>query len=259
VSAPAAWKGAGWELLPEVPLDPPTNVALDEILLEEVAAGRRPPTLRFWRWTRRAVIIGRFQSLRNEVDRDAAAAMGVEVVRRISGGGAMLVEPDMAITYSLYFPVSFVAGMSIQDSYAASDSWAVSALNDAGVAARYVPLNDIACDEGKIGGAAQSRRRDCVLHHVTIAYEMNPADMVRVLRIGREKLSDKGTPSAAKRVHPLRRQTDLPREAIVARMQDAFAASFGLEPSGVSAAEAGQAEDLVRTKFALESWTADIP
>src|SRR6266513_2495323 len=78
-----------------------------------------------------------------------------------------------------------------------------------------LPLNDIASAEGKIGGAAQARKPGVVLHHTTIAYEMNPDEMLRVLRIGREKLSDKGIASANKRVSPLRRQTDRSREAIV--------------------------------------------
>ena len=43
-------------------------MALDEVLAREVAAGRRPPTLRIWEWSAPAVVIGSFQSLRNEVD-----------------------------------------------------------------------------------------------------------------------------------------------------------------------------------------------
>src|SRR5262249_54386506 len=151
----------------------------------------------------------------NEVDEEAACRMGVTVVRRISGGGAMFVQPDAAITYSLYLPEDLVQGLSMRDSYAALDNWAVEALCRLGVEAWDAPLNDIACAHGKMGGAAQARRRRVVLHHTTIAYEMDNDEMRRVLRIGRERLSERGTPSAAKHVHPLRRQTDLPRAAIV--------------------------------------------
>lgn len=129
------WRDYDWQIIDTPPLSPAMHLALDEVLAQEVAAGRRGPMLRFWEWERPAIIIGAFQSLRNEVDLDAASALGVEVVRRVTGG--------------------------------------------------------------------------TVLHHVTMAYDMDAEKMVKVLRIGREKLSDKGTVSAVKRVDPLRSQTGL--------------------------------------------------
>ncbi|HET8628000.1 MAG TPA: biotin/lipoate A/B protein ligase family protein [Thermomicrobiales bacterium] len=253
------WRGAGWELIAETPHDPDLNLALDEVLTRRVGAGLRPPTLRFWGWARPAVILGRFQSVRNEVDLDAARELGVQIVRRISGGGAMFVEPGQAITYSLYLPESYVDGLSFADSYAALDAWVVDGLRDLGVDAWYAPLNDITSAEGKIGGAAQARRARAVLHHTTIAYEMSPERMLRVLRIGREKLSDKGITSAAKRVSPLRRQTNLPREAIVAHLIARFRARFGLADGALTPEDLADAERLVREQFATERWTFDLP
>ena len=253
-----AWKNAGWSVIEETPLSPTVNVALDEILLEQVADRQRGPTLRFWAWASRGVILGRFQSLKNEVDLAAAAEMGVVVVRRISGGGAMFVEPAKAITYSLYFPDSLVKDMSIVDSYAFCDSWVVDGLNDLGVPAFYRPINDISCDEGKIGGAAQSRRGGAVLHHTTIAYEMNPADMLQVLRIGREKLSDKGTLSAAKRVSPVARHTGKTRDEVYAALRETFIARFGGTPAVIDSASLAAAERLAESKFADPAWTAAL-
>lgn len=250
---------AGWHLLPEVELPPALHVALDEVLTTEVGAGRRPPTLRFWAWAAPAVIIGRFQSFRNEVDEAAARDMGVAVVRRLSGGGAMFVQPGSTITYSLYLPDRLVEGIAIRDSYELLDRWAVDVFRELGVDAWYQPLNDITSAEGKIGGAAQARRPGVVLHHTTIAYEMNPTEMLRVLRIGREKLSDKGITSAAKRVSPLRRQTDLPRETIVARMVDGFQSRFGLTPQTLTSEELDAAKQLVMARYGTAAWTRDLP
>src|SRR5919205_472974 len=73
-------------LYPEEALPLLLNMALDEVLTERVGAGTRPPTLRVWGWSGRCVVLGRFQSVRNEVDEEAAARHGVEIVRRISGG-----------------------------------------------------------------------------------------------------------------------------------------------------------------------------
>jgi len=252
-------RSIGWELLPEHSASPAMHVALDEVLLAEVAGGRRPPTLRFWAWASPAVIIGRFQSLRNEVDMDGSRAMDGVVVRRMSGGGAMLVQPNSTITYSLYLPDSHVQGISIRDSYGLLDRWVVEVFQELGVNAYYQPLNDITSPEGKIGGAAQARRPGVVLHHTTIAYEMNPDELLRVLRIGREKLSDKGVPSADRRVSPLRRQTDLPREEIVAKLVEGFRSRFGLGATTLRDEELKAAERKVAEKYGHDAWTRDLP
>ena len=204
-------------------------MALDEVLVERVGAGRRPPTLRIWGWSAPCVVLGRFQSVRNEVDEEAAARHGIEIVRRISGGGAMFIEPEGAITWSLYAPESMAAGMTFAESYRFFDAWVVDALRELGIDAWYAPLNDITSTAGKIGGAAQARRGGAVLHHTTMAYDMNLPLMLEVLRVGKEKLSDKGVTSADKRVAPLRQQTNLPREAIIEHMVEQFRRRFGLE------------------------------
>jgi lipoate-protein ligase A len=255
----SGWNDHDWQLLHDVPQSPALHMALDEVLTDEIAAGRRAPTLRVWEWASPAVVMGRFQSLRNEVDADGARRHGIEVVRRISGGGAMFIEPGNTITYSIYAPQSMVDGLSFQEAYAFMDAWVLAALGELGIEAWYQPLNDIASKAGKIAGAAQARRGGAVLHHVTMAYDIDAAKMLEVLRIGREKLSDKGTASAAKRVDPLRSQTGLPREAVIARMIDTFRARHGLGDDTLRADELARAETLAADKFATAAWTAIVP
>ena len=257
----SSWRDHDWRLVYEEPQEPALHMALDEVLAGEVATGRRPPTLRIWEWAAPAVIIGSFQSLRNEVDMDQARRLGITVVRRISGGGAMLAEPGKTITYSLYAPGSLVAGMSYAESYAYLDDWVIGALTgDLGLNVWYQPLNDIASPQGKIGGAAQKRLTGgTVLHHMTMAYDMDPATMTSVLRIGREKLSDKGIPSAAKRVGPLRRQTRLLRAEITDTLIEHFRRRHGLTRGSLTAGELCAARELARAKFTSSRWTARVP
>jgi lipoate-protein ligase A len=92
-----------------------------------------------------------------------------------------------------------------------------------------------------------------------MSYDIDADKMVEVLRIGREKLSDKGTRSAKKRVDPLRRQTGLAREAVIGRMIDSFRGRYGLTDGKVTAEELNRAEELARTKFGSEEWTARVP
>ena len=261
----ALGKATGWhdhvfDVIPPVTLDPAMHVALDEVIAHEVAAGERPPTLRFWDWDRPLVVIGSFQSVRNEVDPDGAARHGIEVVRRVSGGGAMFMEPGNTITYSLVVPSSLVEGLSFERSYSFLDDWVIGALADIGVHAHFVPLNDIASDKGKIGGAAQKRfASGAVLHHVTMAYDIDADKMLEVLRIGREKLSDKGTKSANKRVDPMRSQTGMTRGAIIESFIASFTRAHRTTPATYSEAELSAAKELVEAKFATPDWTHRVP
>lgn len=254
------WRDHAWHLVHAEPQAPALHMALDEVMLDDVAAGRRPPTLRIWEWAGSAVVMGRFQSLRNEVDAEAAHRHGIEVVRRISGGGAMFIEPGNTITYSITAPMTLVEDMSFEQAYEFMDQWVIEALGGLGIKAWYQPLNDITSSAGKIAGAAQARRRGAVLHHVTMAYDIDAVRMLEVLRIGREKLSDKGTASAVKRVDPLRSQTGLAREAVIEHMVETFRARHGgLVRDALRADELARAQALARDKFATAEWTALLP
>ncbi len=253
------WRAYDWQLIAAEPTEPHMNLALDDVLTRQVGKGLRPPTLRIWGWNRKCIVLGRFQSVRNEVDEANAARHEVQLIRRISGGGAMFIEPEGAITWSIYAPEAMVAGMSFADSYAFFDGWAVEALRGLGVDAWYEPLNDITSSGGKIGGAAQARRGGAVLHHTTMAYQMNIPLMMEVLRIGQEKLSDKGIKSADKRVGPLRQQTELPREVIIDAMVGSFRDQYGLESGALSPEEIAEANELVEERFGTREWVYFLP
>ncbi len=249
-----------WQLLRGPALAPVQQMALDQVLAEAVGAGTRGATLRIWEWQSPAVVIGSFQSVRNEVDTAGAERYGFEVVRRISGGGAMFIEPQSAITYSLYAPAELVQGMSFAESYAFLDEWVIIALRELGIDARYVPLNDIASPAGKIGGAAQKRLgTGAVLHHVTMAYDMDGDRMTEVLRIGREKLSDKGVKSANKRVDPLKSQTGLTRDEVIETLLGTFRSLNRLTDGEITAEETARVEQLVAEKFSTDDWIQRVP
>ncbi|AJE32809.1 biotin/lipoate A/B protein ligase [Corynebacterium humireducens NBRC 106098 = DSM 45392] len=248
-----------WQIIRPGPLPTQVNVALDEVMLNQVAAGERGPTLRFWEWEDRATVIGSYQSYVNEVDPAGVEKHGIEVVRRISGGGAMFMEGGNCITYSLYVPESLVAGLSYEDSYAYLDQWVLGALARHGVNAWYEPINDITSDGGKIGGAAQKRRRGAVLHHATMSYDIDADKMMEVLRIGKVKLASKGLRSAKKRVDPLRRQTGASREEIIGTMAAEFTNRYGAEPASLSEEDLAAAHALVAEKFGTEAWTHHVP
>ena len=256
----ATWTDFDWQVVDDRAVSPLMNLALDEVLTQRVGEGARTPTLRIWEWDRSAVVIGSFQSYKNEIDPAGAEKHGFDVIRRISGGGAMLMGAGQIITYSLYAPASLVAGLTFADSYAFLDDWVLHALHSVGVEATYQGLNDITSPQGKIGGAAQKRLANGgILHHATLSYDIDGEMMTEVLRIGREKLSDKGTTSAAKRVDPLRSQTGMARREII----DAFITQFekftGATRGSITDDEYAAAEELVRTKFSTDAWLHRVP
>ena len=239
-----------WTLLPRPALGAFEQMALDEVLLDRVGRGERGPSLRFWKWTERALVLGSHQAVANEVDLAAATAAGFLVARRMSGGGTMICEPGGTITYSLYLPEAMVAGLSFVASFAHLDSWAVAGLCSIGVPAAYRPINDIVSPAGKIGGAAQARRRGAVLHHTTIAYDLDPALVPRLIRIGRDRVSARGVRSAEKEVSPLSRFTDLAQKDVEA----ALAAQLSTSPGELPAEELAAARELAASKYATPEW-----
>ncbi|WP_257202447.1 lipoyl protein ligase domain-containing protein [Corynebacterium cystitidis] len=248
-----------WEIIHPGPLPTVMNVALDELLMEQVESGQRGPTLRFWEWDDRATVIGSYQSYVNELQPAGVAEHDVQVVRRMSGGGAMFMEGGNCITYSLYVPKELVSGLSYEDSYEFLDRWVLAALAEHGVNAWYVPINDIASDGGKIGGAAQKRKGKTVLHHVTMSYDIDADKMMEVLRVGKAKIADKGIRSAKKRVDPLRRQTGAPREEVIETMKTTFTNRYGAKPAELSQEDYDAAQQLVDTKYSTDQWTHRVP
>ena len=218
------WPTLHLNVVHDKPRDPAEQMTLDEQWAREVASGQRRPTLRMWEWSAPTVVIGRFQSLYDEVNLKQAKREGVSVVRRCTGGGAMFIEPGNTITYSLYAPMSFVEGFTVAESYRLCDQWLVRALSGLGLNVRFSGLNDIASQHGKIGGAAQRRfppvgqGSGSVLHHVTLAYDIDAEKMGRILNVSQVKLSDKAVRSAIRRVDPMRSQTGKSRVEVISHL-----------------------------------------
>lgn len=249
-----AWRDFDWELLPAPPLGVHQQLALDELLLRDVAAGARPPAFRTWSWTQPALVLGSHQSVLNEVDEEAAADLGYRLARRLSGGGTMVCGPGSVITWSIYAPEQLVSRLSFVESYRALDGWVVSLLRELGVDAGYRPINDICCPAGKIAGAAQARRRGHVLHHVTMAYRIDPELVPRLIRIGRPARAEHGVRSAEKQVAPLGTLIDLPLARAVEALETRFAELSGGAAGVLGPALLAEAEALAAAKYAAAEW-----
>ncbi len=246
-----------WRVINEGKYSEPMHQAIEEVLTNKIDEGEIQPTLRFWYRENTSIPMGRFQSYRDEVQQDYVDENGIEVVRRITGGGAMFSEPGNVITYSIYVPRDEVDG-DIEKSYQELDKFAVRALNELGVAAEYKPLNDIEHPEGKLGGAAQTRKGNAVLHHTMMSYDLNTKRMLKALRIGKEKVSDKAIKSAEKRVSRISDHTDHSREEVVQKLIEKFTENKNWEEGSLTQEEIEEAKKLAENKFSTEEWNKQL-
>ncbi len=255
-----SWDDIDFEVIHGPSVAPVINVALDETLVADVAAGRRKPFMRIWEWNGPQIVMGSFQSYENEINQEGIEKHGITVSRRISGGGAMFMEPGNCITYSLVVPTALVDGLSFEDAYPFLDQWVLEALGKVGVEATYIPLNDISSDKGKIGGAAQKRfANGYMLHHVTMAYDIDAIKMNECLRIGKEKIRDKGLRSAVKRVDPMRSQTGMEREAIIEVLKDHFLEKYAGVEGALTEEDLQVAQARADEKFSSPEWVYRVP
>jgi lipoate-protein ligase A len=166
------------------------NMGLDEALLESVSQGNSPPVLRLYGWNPPAVSIGYFQGIEEEVDLAACKSHGFDVVRRISGGGAVFHQAEL--TYSLIIPAAHpLAGQSIRESYETFCSGIINALALLGISSQFAPVNDVLTEGRKISGNAQTRRMGCILQHGTILLNLDVELMFELLRAPSEKIRGK--------------------------------------------------------------------
>lgn len=246
-----------WRLINEGRYSEPMHHALDQVLTEKLKNGDIRPTLRFWYRENASVPLGRFQAYCDEVEHEYVQEEGIEVVRRITGGGAMFAEPGNVITYSMYIPEEKVSS-DIERSYQELDRWAIEALREIGLDVEYVPLNDIEHEDGKIGGAAQLRRGDAVLHHTMMSYDLNTRRMLKALRIGKEKVSDKAVKSAEKRVSRISDHVDHSREEVIESMIQKFKEEYGGEEGSLTDEELEEARKVAEEKFCDEDWNMKL-
>jgi lipoate-protein ligase A len=228
-------------------------MALEEALVEGVAAGG-PPTLRFWRWEPSAATVGRFQDVDAEVDLEYAHLHGIDVVRRMSGGGAVYHDRGGEFVFSLTVPEDVLPG-GVPRVYDVVLGRVSEALATFGLEARVKDGNNLMVGDRKVSGNSQRRSRGTVQVHGTVLVEADEDAMFSVLRArAGQPAPGRATPS---RHHPVAGLADL-CDASYEELYDAVRTALlaGEPATGTSwtEAELGTAEDLVRTKYSDDRW-----
>ena len=175
------------------------NMAVDRALLVANSERKIPPTVRFYTWDPPAISIGYFQSLSEEVNIKKCDELGVDYVRRITGGGAVFHEDEL--TYSIVIPENHPQiPKNIIESYNRICGAIIKGLKNLGIDSNYIPINDIVSGGQKISGNAQTRKLKTVLQHGTVILDVDVEKMFSLLLVPNEKIRDKMIADVKKRV-----------------------------------------------------------
>ena len=253
-----------WRLLGLDTYDAYTNMAIDEAICRLRSQGKSPNTIRFYRWKPSAVSIGYFQIVTQEVNLDECARLGFDVIRRMTGGGAVYHAFEGEVTYSVIVNEDHRRiPKDIIQSYELICGGIVNGLESLGIHAEFRPVNDIDVGGRKISGNAQTRRWGVVLQHGTILLDTDARKMFTVLRVTQEKISDKLIKSVEDRVTSIRRETgkNLSFEEVTEALKKSLPAALGVEtfPGSLSEDEKELARQLIEEKYSKKEWIFERP
>jgi len=228
------------------------NMALDEAIAEAVSFRVAGPTMRFYGWKPAAVSVGRFQKIEEVVDLEGCKRLGVDVVRRSTGGGAVF--HDREITYSVICPEDIMPA-DINEAYREIGGMIVNALKFLGIEGTFEPINDVLVNGRKISGSAQSRRKGIFVQHGTLIYDLDRVKMFSVLKVPKDKLDAHSLVDPAERVTSVREQKKVPWEYATAAMANAFIMNRQWYSGDLTQDELARAELIAKARYANDEWT----
>jgi len=256
-----------WRLVREEARPGPMCMALDAVAAETAAAGG-PRTVRVYQWTPATLSLG-YRTDPDDVDRDACERLGVDVVRRPTGGGAIYHDTRGDISYGIAAPASELPG-DLMETYELLCEPLLDACARLGVDAGFAdepmealyepacylravdPAHDVVVDGRKLSGNAQYRRRDSVIQHGSLTYSTTPGRTLECF------VAPDVSPAAVReRVAGLDEHCGATRAEVVRALEDALAEWCDAEEGTWTDAELARARDLARAKFASEAWTRD--
>jgi lipoate-protein ligase A len=237
-------------------------MALDEAILDSVIKRKSPNTVRFFKWNPSTVSIGRNQSLFNEVDKDIAIKKGFNIVRRITGGGAVFHDNTREITYSIVCPTKFLEthnAKNVSEQFEKIETGIVLALKHYGLKPEkgIIHCPAIFLDGKKFSGNAQIRKKGYLLQHGTILLDLDPELMYSVLKAPFNVSKSKMVQSVFAKCIGIKDQLEFYKEEdFLFSLKAGFETNLGikLKEGTLTEEELNIAENLVIKKYANKKW-----
>ncbi len=234
------------------------GLACDEAMMlpygRDGAAGTAA-TLRLYTYRAHCALVGRYQHLEEEVDLARCEADGIEVGRRPTGGGAIIMGPGQ-LGVAIAAPA--VAEESPRQTLRRYAAAVVAGLAELGIDAGFRSKNDLEVGGRKIAGlGVYYDSRGAVLFHSSVLVDLDVEAMLRVLRIPAAKLSDKAAATVEDRLTTVSRELERPLEArdVRDRVAAGIARAFEVElvPDRLDAGEAERSRELTE-RYASREW-----
>jgi len=265
-----------WRLITNSSSNAFYNMAVDEAIMISHGKNEVPPTLRFYSWEPAALSLGYFQKTNEEINYQNCQKEGIDLVRRLTGGRAILHNQE--ITYSLIIREDYkLLADSIEKSYQQISRGLVCGLQQLGIPAelkavergKKAPMghsaacfdapswNEVILDNKKLIGSAQRRKNGTILQHGSLPLEMNAENIFRLLNYSSEEQRKK-----ARRTFTLK-STSLKKAGYnfsYSELENAIAAGLAqaleieLEKSKLTAAENELAKKLASEKYRSQNW-----
>ncbi|MFB3882490.1 MAG: biotin/lipoate A/B protein ligase family protein [Armatimonadota bacterium] len=247
-----------WRSLDSGPMPGAYNMALDEAMLEAHLRGETSPTVRFYTWRPRAISLGRFQEVASSLDLAACRDSGVHVVRRPTGGRAIL-HTEEEVTFSVVVSEERLGARGTMACYQALASAIVAGLRELGLEARLAeragpwearPGVDPACfavkarcdlvvGSSKLVGSAQLHRTGAILQQNSLPLRLHVEEWARLFRRRAQPPAAVGLWEAA--------GSRLPYARVTEALRRGFERVFGVELADAepTAAELQRASELL--------------
>lgn len=252
-----------WRLLKLETSNACRNMAIDESILIARTKGLVPDTLRFYRWSPSAVSVGMNQDLEKEVQLANCKKHGVDVVRRITGGGTVYHDTIGEITYSAVASKQDLGTLDIGVIYAKLYSGLAAALQILGIIADFNEGNMKTCPNlttksKKISGSAQTHKAGIVLQHGTLLLDVDLRKMFDFIRVPWAKTCVEVINIAKNRITSI--NSELGKQVSSEEATRALARGFGqalnveLINGELTAYELDLAAELQEQKYAKDDW-----
>lgn len=239
------------------------NMAVDEAILTAKIADDYPNTLRFYRWKPSAVSIGKFQRVENEVQLENCKKLGVDVVRRITGGGTVYHDAEDEITYSVVAGKKDLKAEDITAVYASIYAGLAEAVKVLGLRADFNEGNAKTCPNltvngRKISGSAQCHKAGVVLQHGTVLVGVNLQKMFTLLRVPWARICMQVLDVAKQRITSINDELGkgVPLSEVNSALVDGFSRALNVELTAgeLTPFERELAERLCKEKYATDEW-----
>lgn len=238
------------------------GLAIDEALCESVSQEKSPPALHLYNYIP-CVIIGRYQNAAACLRLDRCEARGIEVNRRITGGGTVFMTPDQ-MAFGLVLPNDFPGlPRSIQGAFEFLAAAFARALSEINLNAEFMGKNDLTVNGKKIAGLAISQDMEGVtFFHTSLLLDFDLETMLDILNLPTQRMLDRGISCFGERMTTIRRESKkkINLETIIDAVHRGIEQELKIEliPGDLSNEEKKRVQELCREKYENDDWIYGI-